>query len=243
MDKQLYAIVTGGTKGIGRQVVKDLLKKGYYVYTNYSSDHDAAHESEKVFQALSPCVEIIQSDQKDPIEFEKFIHYCVSQSPTIDCIVCNAGITLRKPVSETSNEEFQMVMNVTVNSHFCLIRDCMGKIPRGSRIIFIGSLLGRNSHGTALCYGVAKAAEHALAMNLVKEFEATDTTVNIIAPGFVETEWQKNKPTHIRENILNKTAIKRFATVEEISDAVMFCIDNGYLNGSIIDLHGGYSFK
>jgi 3-oxoacyl-[acyl-carrier protein] reductase len=94
-----------------------------------------------------------------------------------------------------------------------------------------------------LPYGVSKSALHALAANLIKEFEDTGTTVNVIAPGFVETELQKEKPLEIRQNILKKTAIKRFADVKEISAAVMFCLDNPYVNGSVIEVNGGYCFK
>ena len=71
----------------------------------------------------------------------------------------------------------------------------------------------------------------------------TGTTVNAIAPGFVETEWQKDKPQEIRENIYKKTAIKRFASIDEIADAVRFCIRNSFVNGSVIEISGGYSFK
>ena len=109
--------------------------------------------------------------------------------------------------------------------------------------LFTGSLMGILPHSVSLSYGVTKAAVLALAKNLVKFFEDTDTTVNAIAPGFVETEWQKNKPQEIRNNIYNKTAIKRFADPKEIADAVRFCINNAFVNGSIIEVSGGYCFK
>ena len=124
-----------------------------------------------------------------------------------------------------------------------MIRDLFDIIPQQSRIIFIGSLMGIHPHGTSLAYGVTKAAIHALALNLVKCFEDTGTTVNAIAPGFVETDWHTTKPKEIRENIYAKSAIKRFATTDEIADAVRFCIENPFVNGSIIEISGGYSFK
>ena len=77
----------------------------------------------------------------------------------------------------------------------------------------------------------------------MKEFEGTGTTVNAIAPGFVETEWQKNKSQEIRDNICRKTALNRFATVDEIVSAVIFCLDNSFVNGSVIEVNGGYCFK
>lgn len=134
-------------------------------------------------------------------------------------------------------------MQVNLNSSLYLIRDLYDVIPNDSRIVFIGSLMGVHPHGTSLAYGVSKAAVHALALNLVKCFEATNTTVNAIAPGFVETEWQASKPEEIRRSIYAKSAVKRFAEPREVADAVRFCINNAFVNGSILELSGGYSFK
>ena len=134
-------------------------------------------------------------------------------------------------------------MNVNLNSHFYLIRDLNELIAHNSRIIFIGSLLGKFPHATSLPYGVAKSAVHSLAQNLVKDFADSGTTVNVIAPGFIDTEWQKNKPIEIRNNICKKTALGRFGEIQEVVNAVSFCINNPFINGAVIDINGGYSFK
>ena len=152
-------------------------------------------------------------------------------------------MTLRSDLREIEEEGWERVMQMNVNSNVYLIRDLFDVIPPNSRIVFTGSLMGVLPHSVSLSYGVTKAAVLALAKNLVKFFEGTNTTVNAIAPGFVETDWQKNKPLEIRNNIYNKTAIKRFATPEEIADAVRFCINNAFVNGSIIEVSGGYCFK
>jgi 3-oxoacyl-[acyl-carrier protein] reductase len=144
---------------------------------------------------------------------------------------------------DITEEEWEEVMTVNVNVPFFIIRDLYNIIPHGSRIVFIGSELAIHPHGTSLAYGVSKTAVHALATNLVKFFENTGTTVNAIAPGFVETEWQSTKPEHISHSIYEKTAVKRFASVEEIADAVRFCINNAFVNGSIIEVSGGYCYK
>lgn len=88
-------------------------------------------------------------------------------------------------------------MEVAVNSHYILVRELYSLIPAGSRIIFTDSQMRPMPHAMVLSYGVTKAAVHALAKNLVKEFEGTGTTVNTIVPGFVETPWQKEKPEEI----------------------------------------------
>lgn len=237
------AIVTGGTKGIGKSIVVELLKQDYFVWTNYANDDKAAEDASKDFQKISSHYKIIKADQSQKKSFYQFIKEIRENSKTINCIIGNTGLTVRKKNFEITDDDWEKVMFATVNSHFYLIRDLHTLIENNSRIVFIGSMLGILPHATSLPYGVSKAALHALGKNLVKEFEGTGTTVNIIAPGFVETEWQKNKPLEIRNNIYQKTAIKRFATPKEVADTVMFCINNSYINGSVLEINGGYSFK
>lgn len=237
------AIVTGGTRGIGKGIVLKLLKEGYFVYLSYSQDDSIIENLKIELNKISPFFSIHKVNQACYGELSSFIKEIKNKTKTVECIVCNAGTTIRKKFSEITNDEWEFTMNVNLNSNFYLIRDLMNNISNNSRIIFIGSMLAIQPHATSIAYGVSKAALHALAKNLVKEFEETGTTVNVIAPGFVETEWQKEKPQEIRKNIYSKTAIKRFATVEEISDAVLFCINNAYINGSILEINGGYSYK
>ena len=237
------AIVTGGTKGIGKSIVVELLKQDYFVWTNYANDDKAAEDASKDFQKISSHYKIIKADQSQKKSFYQFIKEIRENSKAINCIIGNTGLTVRKKNFEITDDDWEKVMLATVNSHFYLIRDLHTLIENNSRIVFIGSMLGILPHATSLPYGVSKAALHALGKNLVKEFEGTGTTVNIIAPGFVETEWQKNKPLEIRNNIYQKTAIKRFATPKEVADTVMFCINNSYINGSVLEINGGYSFK
>ncbi|HRS68108.1 MAG TPA: SDR family oxidoreductase [Paludibacteraceae bacterium] len=237
------AVVTGGTKGIGRQIVKDLLRRQYRVYTNYSSDEDSAQAAALEFTAISPHFQIVKADQADNEAFLEFIQLIKSQETNVQCIVGNAGMTIRKTPMEFTNADWETMMQVIVNAHFYLVRDLRSLLTSDARIVFIGSMMGILPHGTSLAYGVAKSALHALGQNLVKEFEGTETTVNVIAPGFVNTDWQSSKPQVIKDSICDKTALHRFAEPEEISSAVLFCLDNSFVNGSIIEVNGGYCFK
>lgn len=237
------AIVTGGTKGIGLAVVTHLLQKGYTVYATYAHDEEAKRAAQKSLKGFADRLFFIQLDQADAQAIHQFADNLKQQKVMLSCIVANAGTTVRKSAKEISDEEWEKVMQVCVNGHFYLIRDLWENICPNSRIIFIGSLMGILPHATSLVYAVAKAAVHALAQNLVKEFEGTGTTVNAIAPGFVDSEWQKNKPAVIRENICAKTALHRFATTDEIASAVDFCIENQFLNGEVLKITGGYSYK
>ena len=228
------AIVTGGTSGMGLGVAKMLLDKGYHVIATYVGPD---------FEERLDNFEAHNVDQANRKEVYRFIEYVKSQTDHLDCIVCNAGMTIRRSFTEMKDEEWDAMMDVAVNSHYIMLREFFPLIPNGSRVLFTGSQMGVDPHATVLAYGVTKAAVHALCKNLVKEFEGTGTTVNAIVPGFVDTPWQAEKPEEIKQNIYKKTAIHRFASVDEIVDAFRFCIDNPFVNGSLIEVNGGYCYK
>jgi len=229
-----YAIVTGGTSGIGLGVAKMLLEKGYYVFATYIGP-DFTEKIENY--------EAIKIDQTSRKDVHCFIDFIKGKVDHVDCIICNAGMSIRKSFTETTDEDWDSQMEVSVNSHYIMIRELYNIVPYGSRIIFTGSQMAIHPHAMVLSYGVTKSAVCALAKNLVKEFEGTGTTVNAVIPGFVETPWQKEKPEEIKQNIYKKTAIHRFASVDEIVDAFRFCIDNQFVNGSLIEVNGGYCYK
>ncbi len=228
------AIVTGGTSGIGLGVARMLIGKGYRVYATYVGPD---------FEEKIDNFEAVKVDQSDRKQLYAFIERIKKQCESVDCIICNAGLSIRKSFTETTDRDWDTMMEVAVNSHYILIRELYGLIPEGSRIVFTGSQMGLMPHAMVLAYGVTKSAVHALAKNLVKEFEGTGTTVNAVVPGFVETPWQKEKPEEIKQNIYRKTAIHRFASVDEVVDAYRFCIENPFVNGSLIEVNGGYSYK
>ena len=238
-----YALVTGGTKGIGKGIVISLLDKGYIVIATYANDTNVAKKFKESVMDKSENLYLFRCNQSKIEEVYQLINFIKTVTETLDCLICNAGITVRKPFEDITDKDWGDVMQVAVTSNFVLVRDLKKIISANSRIVFIGSMMGILPHATSLVYGVSKASTHALALNLVKEFENTGTTVNVIVPGFVETDWQKDKPLHIKQNICNKTAVGRFAEIAEVVSAVEFCLNNGFVNGSMIEVSGGYNYK
>lgn len=238
----MVALVTGGTKGIGLAITKMLLKEGYSVTATYAHDEIWAQEIQTNLSEQGYSIEVFLASQDDKQQMKELVGHMV-QKGNLDCVICNAGATDRTSFQELSDEAWERVMQINVNSNMSLIRDLYEYIADNARIIFIGSILGVLPHSISLAYGVSKAAEIALAKNLVKEFASTGTTVNVITPGFVDTDWQKSKPDNIRKNICDKTAVGRFAQPDEIAEAVKFCVHNGFVNGSVIEITGGYNYK
>ena len=186
------AVVTGGTSGMGLGVAQMLLGKGYKVYATYIGPD---------FEEKIDNFEAHKIDQANRKEVYKFINYVKNQTSHLDCLVCNAGVSIRRSFTEMKDEEWDMMMEVAVNSHYIMCREFYPIIPGGSRILFTGSQMAINPHAMVLAYGVTKSAVHALVKNLVKEFEGTGTTVNAIVPGFVDTPWQMAKPEDIKQSI------------------------------------------
>ena len=234
------AIITGASRGIGRGVASMLSQRGYRVIASYAHNEQAAREAE---QELGPEVLYFQADHADRTQTYRFIDFIRQHTDRIDCMVCNAGITIRHSFTETTDDDWDAMMEVGVNAHMIMLRELMPLIQPDSRILFTGSAMGCYPHATVLGYGVMKGAVHAMMKNLVKVFEPLQTTVNAIAPGFVETDWQKEKPDHVRQNICQKTAIHRFSSIEETVQAYAFCLDNPFVNGAVINIDGGYSYQ
>ncbi len=117
------AIVTGGTKGIGKGIVEMLLREGYMVITTYAHDEQSADRCREEWRSLSANFEIVKCDQSDSNAIKRFSENVKTGYQHIDCLVCNAGTTLRKGLTEMSNDEWERVMQVNVNSNVYLIRD------------------------------------------------------------------------------------------------------------------------
>lgn len=230
-----YAVVTGSSSGIGLAIARKLINEGYFVFINGRNDcvPDLA-EGKYMF---------INADVSSMNGMEKLVSSVLCKTDKIDCLVLNAGTTCRKKMSEITFEDWIYVMNTNVNIPFFIVQKFFPHINKDGNILFIGSAMGLKPHATSLPYGVSKTAVNALAQGLVKETAPRKIRVNSLCPGFVDTEWQREKPQWLREKIISKTALKRFATPEEIADMCVKIIDNSYINGAVVSIDGGYDME
>lgn len=229
-----YALVTGSTKGIGYAIAEKLIGRGFYVFFNY------AHDDTVKIPFPEECRLLIKADLSTLNGVETLSDAILKKTNQLDCVVFNAGTTCREPFVDITYDNWQRVMDTNVNVPFFLLQKLSDSIAENGSLVFISSTLSLKPHAISIPYGVSKAAVNMLAMTLVKEFAPRGIRVNVLCPGFIETEWQKEKPEWLREKIASKVAVRRFGEPGEVADACMNLIDNSYINGTILTVDGGY---
>lgn len=239
-----YVLITGGTKGIGKAVASCLAHAGYNLLLTYASDMEAAEKTVlELSGTFSVDVKILPADSTDSRSIEKIYNYLVEESIRLNAVVFNAGITCRDAFEKMKLADWERVFFANVHFPTFLLQRIVGFIREGGSIVFTGSLMGIQPHSVSLAYGVTKSAVHSLVKNLVKHMIPYKIRVNGVAPGFVDTEWQKTKPAEIRRNIENKVSLGRFCAPEELAEVYKMLIENGYMNGEVVVVDGGYSYK
>ncbi|MDR1645522.1 MAG: SDR family oxidoreductase [Tannerellaceae bacterium] len=237
-------IITGGTKGIGKAIAFTLGEAGYDLLLTYTSDDEAAIEMCNALRSQSTCdVRLLKADITNWASINQVHDYLIDNEWTLDALIFNAGLTYRDSFEEMHPEEWEKVFLGNIHFPVFLLQRLINLIHRGGSVIFTGSLMGIHPHSVSLAYGVTKSTVHALVKNLVKFLSPYEIRVNGVAPGFVDTEWQKKKPAEIRYSIENKIALQRFCRPEEIAGIYKMLIENNYFNGEIIVADGGYSYK
>ena len=242
MDK--YVLITGGTKGIGKAVAFCLAASGYDLLLTYSSDFQVAEETRKeLLGKFDVDVRILKADITNFKSISIIEDYLEEQSLELFSVVFNAGLTCRDSFEQLSFTAWEGVFFANVHFPVFLMQRIVSKMRKGGCVVFTGSLMGIEPHSVSLAYGVSKSAVHALVKNMVKFFVPYDLRVNAVAPGFVDTEWQLNKPEEIRRNIERKVSLGRFCHPDELAEVYKMLIENNYFNGEIVVCDGGYSYK
>lgn len=239
-----YILITGGTKGIGKAVATEMAKAGYNLVLTYASDEVAATSfKEELKDSFSIDTHVLSADISVKESIDTIYSYLKANSIRLSSIIFNAGITSRVSFEEIELEDWERVFFANVHFPVFLTQRILPQLEEGSNIVFTGSLMGLYPHSVSLAYGVTKSAVHSLVQNMVKFMAPYKIRVNAIAPGFVDTEWQKTKPADIRKRIEDKIALERFCEPEELAQIYKLIVENNYLNGEIITVSGGYSYK
>ncbi len=240
MSTLKYALITGSTKGIGRQIAAELLQEGCYVILNYAHGDEAAQTTFRDLSRISATLAVVKADLSTLTGLEELLQGVRKITPVVDYLILNAAATIRIPFQEITPADWSRVFDTNLTIPFFLIQKLSPAIREDGRIIFIGALMGMVPHAISLPYGVSKAPLGILARYLVREFAPRGITVNVVAPGFVETPWQQDKEPHHRQRIEAKIALHRFANPAEVAGVCRLLITNAYITGQVIIVDGGY---
>lgn len=236
--------MTGGTRGIGFAVAEVFARRGYGLIVTYGGDDARAGVAvDRLRECGAPVVEAYRVDQRDVSAAGRLVEVLGERVSHLGVVVLNAGVTLREPFGEIVEGHWVETFNANVHFPVFFLQRVADRLPAGACVVLTGSLMGIEPHGTSLAYGVSKSATHALVKNLVKFLAPLGVRVNGVAPGFVDTQWQVSKPAQVRASIESKVGLGRFARPSEIASAYAFVVDNSYVNGEIVVVDGGYSFR
>jgi len=237
------AIVTGGSRGIGRGIALELAKRGAKVVVNYHANADAAQETVKAIEALGSAALAVQADVGTLEDAEKLVKAAVDTYGKIDILVNNAGTTRDGLIAMMSEADWDTVLNTNLKSAWncckAVFRPMMKK--RYGRIINITSVVGIAGNGGQSNYSASKAGMIGLTKSLAREFAGRTITVNAVAPGFVGTDMTKDLRPDLIEQLNKSIPLARWGTVEDVAYAVAFLAsdESSYITGQVLSVDGG----
>ena len=237
-----YALVTGGSRGIGRAICTALAAKGYPVIINYASNEAAANETKALIEANGGTAELLPFDVSDEVSVDKALEGWADNHPDdyVGILVNNAGIRQDAMMIFMQNAQWRNVLDTSVNGFFFVTRRVLKDmlIKRDGRIVNIVSLSGLKWMPGQTNYSAAKAAVIGATKALAQEVAPRKVTVNAIAPGFIMTDMTKDlDEAELKKNI----PLGRFGKPEEVASLVSFLTSDeaAYITGEVISINGG----
>jgi 3-oxoacyl-[acyl-carrier protein] reductase len=237
------AIVTGGSRGIGRAIVLRLATQGADVAFSYRGNEAAAKETTTAVETLGRRALAVQGDVSDPASAEGVVAAALAAFGKIDILVNNAGITRDDLIMRMSVEAWREVLETNLFGAFYAIKAVtrpMLKAKRG-RIINISSVSGQAGQTGQANYSAAKAGLIGLTKATARELASRGITCNAVAPGFVLTELTQDLPEPLKQELTARTPLGRFGTTEEIATAVAFLASDeaAFITGQVLAVDGG----
>ncbi len=237
------ALVTGGSRGIGKAIVRALAQEGYQVYFTYASRKDEAEAlcqelAEKGCKAAAFCV-----DGADSEAIGTFFKDHIKDKTTLAVLVNNAGITKDGLILRMKDEDFDRVLHVNLRSAFIFLREAAKLMTkqRFGRIVNISSVVGQSGNAGQINYSASKAGMHGLTMSAAKELASRNITVNSVAPGFIATEMTLAISEEAKASYNAAIPLGRMGSPEDVAQAVAFLASGraDYITGQILAVNGG----
>ena len=237
------AVVTGGSRGIGRAICLELARRGANVVFSYAGNTAAAEATRKELEALGVQTRAVQGSVADPAAVKTLIDTAVKELGSLDILVNNAGITRDNLILRLSEEDFDTVLNANLKGAFLCCKEAARWMVRQryGRIVNLSSVVGLRGNAGQTNYSASKAGLIGLTKSLAKELASRNVTVNAVAPGFIATDMTAALPEAVRTEMCKTIPEGHAGQPEDVANAVAFFAaeQSSYLTGQVLCVDGG----
>jgi 3-oxoacyl-[acyl-carrier protein] reductase len=243
MAQRPVALVTGGSRGIGRAAVLRLAQAGYDIGFCYGSRSEEAAKTEQAAAEFGAEVIAVQADVVDPAAVSAFVRRVEDELGPIEAAVTSAGITRDKSLVMMADDDWTTVLRTNVDGTFHACRAAMFGMMKRRRgaVVTLSSVAGRYGNAGQANYSAAKAAISGFTMAAAKEVGRYGVRINAVAPGYIITEMTEALPDRVREQAVLKIPLGRMGTAAEVADLIEFLVSDraSYITGQIFGIDGG----
>lgn len=237
------AFITGGTRGIGREIARTLAENGFDIVVNYREQNDLLSSLQEEIESKNVEFLSVQGDVSKYEDAERMIKEIIDKFARIDVLVNNAGITKDTLIMRMQKEDFENVVNVNLVGTFNVTKNVVPYMmkQRDGRIINLSSVVGVSGNAGQANYAASKAGIIGFTKSLAKEVGSRNILVNAVAPGFIETQMTEVLKPEIKEEIIKTIPLRRTGKTRDVANVVKFLAseDSSYITGQVIQIDGG----
>lgn len=232
------AIVTGGAKGIGKEIVRELAKEGIKVIAGYNQSEKEAIELKK--ENIN--IDIFKADISKRNGAKSLVEYVLKKYGKVDILVNNAGISEYKIFTEETDEDWNRVINTNLYSAFIMCQEVVPNMihNKSGNIINISSIWGMVGASLEVLYSVSKAGVDGLTKALAKELGPSNIRVNSIAPGVIDTDMNSNLTKQEKNQLKEQTPLGKIGNTKDIAKCVKWLVEDDFTTGQVISVNGGW---
>ena len=236
-------IVTGASKGIGKEISKELAKKGNTIIANYNKSEKEIKEIQQELEKQNIKIHIYKADVSKREEATNLVKYTIQKYGKIDVLINNAGISQIKEFTQITDEDWNNMINTNLNSVFYMSQEACHNMIHNKKgcIINISSIWGITGASCEVHYSVSKAGVDALTKALAKELGPSNIRVNSIAPGIINTEMNAHLSEEEKQNIEEEIPLEKIGKSIDIERCVEWLIKDEYTTGQVISINGGWN--
>lgn len=241
-DKQKIAIVTGASRGIGREVAKELAESGITVIANYNKSEEEAKKLQQELEEQNFKLEIFKADVSKREDVKKLVEYTIEKHGKIDILINNAGISEYKLFTDETDEDWDKLINTNLYSAFAMSQEVIPNMVHNKKgcIINISSIWGIVGGSLEVLYSISKAGLDGMTKALAKELGPSNIRVNSIAPGMINTKMNSKFTEKEIEEIKEEIPLERLGNPQDIAKCIKWLIDDNYTTGQVISINGGW---